>query len=270
MPTATTTLVKQELETSTKNKTVQLTLKSDLKLPALSSSLSAIDSSSLPQTSTSATLRSLYTRAARAFVLRDLETTQSLLQSAFSILKPPKNELDVLSDDRRKWDILRITFESTTYSSSSSSLPESLHYILSEAPQALISSMYNRSLSLFTPSNASQKTPFNAASLPIQVLVTLVCASLKLGAPDVGRILIENWLARRESCEASNDSAATDGDGYEKVLGLYCLHVLPRLGQWDYTKEFLEYESELPAQRREVRCFHPQMVSKMAHLKSST
>lgn len=116
--------------------------------------------------------------------------------------------------------------------------------------------MYNRSLSLFTPSNATQKIPFNAASLPIQVVLTLVCASLKLGAPDVGRIIIENWLARRESYEISNGLALTDGDGYEKVLELYCLHVLPRLGQWDYTKEFLEYESELPAHRREVRYFH--------------
>lgn len=50
------------------------------------------------------------------------------------------------------------------------------------------------------------------------------------------------------------------GDGYDKVLELYCLHILPKLDQWDYTEEFLEYESELPVQRREVSCSKMQLL----------
>ena len=237
MPTTTSTLIKQP------SKTTHFPIK-----------LQSLDDVS-PQTSTSASLRSLYTRAARAFVLRDIETTSSLLLSAFAILKPPQCHPDALSDDRKKWDILRITFESTVYSSppaSSKQLPESIRYIITEAPHALISSMYTRSLSLFSPSGDSKKSAINASCLPSQVLTTLVYCSLKLGAPDLGRVMIEEWLARRELYDHNRNRGSPVGDGYDKIIELYCLHVLPKLGQWDYVKEFLEYESELAVQRREV------------------
>ena len=245
MPTATSTLTKQP------SLTTQVPLKADTKSFKLSSP--PPDSSS-PQTSTSATLRSLYARAARAFVLRDIETTHCLLQSAFAILKPPRSTTDSLSDDRKKWDILRITFETTVYSSppdSSASLPESLRSILTEAPQALVTTIYSRSLSLFTPSGTKGKTTLNAACLPPQVLTTLVYSSLKLGVPDVGRMIIEDWLSRRDP----QDDGVRNRDAYDKVLELYILHILPKIGQWDYAKEFLEYESELPAARRDVCSF---------------
>jgi len=239
MPT-TSTLTKQPLLTT--------------HVPLKSSKLSSPPpDSSPPQTSTSATLRSLYPRAARAFVLRDIETTHYLLQSAFSILKPPSSTTDSLSDDRKKWDILRITFESTVYSSppdSTASWPESLRSILTEAPQALVTAIYSRSLSLFTPSGTKGKTALNAACLPPQVLTTLVYSSLKLGVPDVGRMIIEDWLSRREPLDVFG--GVRNRDGYDKVLELYILHILPKIGQWDYAKEFLEYESELPAARRDV------------------
>lgn len=211
----------------------------------------------------SATLRSLYTRAARAFVLRDVETTVSLLHSAFAILKPPQCVPDALSDDRKKWDILRITFESTLYSSppaSSSRLPDSIRHLLTEAPQALVSSMYTRSLSLFAPSGDAKTSSTTASYLPSQVLTTLVYCSLKVGAPDLGRVMIESWLALREPYDSSN-TRTRGTDGYDKVLELYCLHVLPKLGLWDYVKEFLEYESELSVKRREVR----QRTSPVSH-----
>lgn len=103
---------------------------------------------------------------------------------------------------------------------------------------------------LFTPTSQSSS---NSAYLPSQVLITLLCSSLKVDCPDVGRAMVEDWLARRESCYLSND--CPDDDGYEKVLELYCLHVLPRLEQWDYAKEFLQYEGELLVNRREVRTY---------------
>lgn len=207
----------------------------------------------MAQTSKVAALRSLYNRAARAFVLRDIALTYSLLQSAFSLLNPPNIVPDSLSEHRRKWDILRITFESTVYTSppsSTESLPENLRANLIESPQALATSIYSRSLALFTPINGGlAKTALSAAYLPYQVLSTLVYCTLKIDAPDVGRVVIEDWLAQREPHYSSD----VEGDGYEKTLELYTLHILPKLEQWDYAREFLEYESELTLQRREVK-----------------
>ncbi|KAJ3497080.1 hypothetical protein NLJ89_g10396 [Agrocybe chaxingu] len=247
MPTATSTV-------TTPPFSAQIPLKAGLK----ASKQPAVAFSSAPtmgQTSTGATLRSLYSRATRAFVLKDMPTTYSLIQSAFSILKPPTANPDSLSEYRRKWDILRITFESTVYATpaaSSESLPESLRASLAEPPQALVTSIYNRSLSLFTPSNGTTfKNTVNAAFLPGAVLTTLVYCSIKLDAPDVGRVMIEDWLARREPRYSLDVQEEAEGNGYEKVLELYCLHILPKVEQWEYAKEFLEYESELPVQQRE-------------------
>ena len=212
------------------------------------------------QTSKTAALNSLYNRAARAFVLRDIALTYSLLQSGFALLKPPTIIVpDSLSEHRRKWDILRITFESTVYTSppsSTESLPEALRTNLIESPQALATSIYSRSLALFSPSNEGHsKTALNAAYLPYQVISTLVYCTLKIDAPDVGRIVIEDWLARRPHYSLERSPEKLEGGGYEKTLELYTLHILPKLEQWDYAKEFLEYESELTSQRREVKFF---------------
>jgi hypothetical protein len=201
-------------------------------------------------------LRPLYNRAARAFLLRDIPLTHSLLESAFSLFQPSNVIPDPLLDQRRKWDILRITLESTVYSSpptSHDSLPASLQEILVESPQALLTSIYARSLTLFTPdSRVSQKSKANAAYLPPQVLITLVYSSLRIDCPDVGRVMIEDWLSRRE-IPATLPTGETKDDGYEKILELYCLQILPKLDQWDYAQEFLEYEGELLANVREVR-----------------
>jgi hypothetical protein len=124
--------------------------------------------------------------------------------------------------------------------------------MLSESPQALATSIYSRSLSLFTPNGGiAHKPALNPAYLPSPVLTTLVYSSLKIDAPDVGRVIIEDWLARREP-NYSVEFQKSEGDGYAKVLDLYCLQVLPKLEQWDYAREFLDYESELPTQHREV------------------
>lgn len=70
---------------------------------------------------------------------------------------------------------------------------------------------------------------------------------MKLGCCDVGRGIIEDWLARRPE-----DSSAQGLAGYTKVLELYCLQVLPRLGEWEYTQDFLQYEREMEVNVREV------------------
>jgi hypothetical protein len=245
MPTATTTLTATATTTPTTLKQTQaFTLSST---PALQ----------CPSKTTSATLRTLYNRAARAFLHRDIPLTDSLLSSAFSLLKPPPSLPDNLTAHRRKWDILRITLETTTYASppkSPDTLPQSLRANLLESPPALISSLYARSLQLFTPTSTVTPQP-NPAFLPSQVFITLIYSSLKLGCPDVGRVMIEDWLARREYPDSLTLSDGDDGDAYEKVLEIYCLQILPKLEQWDYANEFLEYESELIQDARMVPFF---------------
>jgi hypothetical protein len=129
-------------------------------------------------------------------------------------------------------------------------LPNSLLLLLSETPHTLISKFYARSLALFTPTN-SVMPGASAGYIPSQVLATLVLASLKVDCPDQGRVMIEDWLARREPSLTIPDDGQEDG--YAKIMDLYCLHVLPKLQQWDYAFEFLEYESELETVMREVR-----------------
>ncbi|KAJ2926908.1 hypothetical protein H1R20_g10164, partial [Candolleomyces eurysporus] len=258
MPTATTTI------TAT-NYPSPGSLKSGVKmsptaLPSSSKPPAAINGSS---STSAAPLRSLYTSAARAFLHRDIRLTYSLIESAFQLLKPPVLVHDALLEHRRKWDILRITLETTIYSDPPSieSLPESLRQSLTESPHTLMTSIYARSAVLFTPSNGqSQKASANPGYLPPNVLITLLYSSLKLDCPDIGRMMAEEWLSRRETPLMLNESSHSSDDseegGYDKVLEIYCLHILPKLGQWDYAKEFLQCESELSDSRREVcrRC----------------
>jgi hypothetical protein len=208
---------------------------------------------SVPSTSKSAAtiLRSLYPRAARAFLHRDISLTHSLITSAFSLLLPPPSIHDVLHDHRRKWEILRITLEVTLYASppeDTASIPASLRSNAMLSGASLATSLHIRSLALFTPGTIPRP---DAAFLPAPVLVTLAAASVKVNAPDVGRLIIEDWLARR-----GQDIYATvdhEEDGYEKVLDVYCTGVLPALEEWEYAAEFLQYESELDPSSKEVR-----------------
>ncbi|KAI0649444.1 hypothetical protein C8Q79DRAFT_903518 [Trametes meyenii] len=215
--------------------------------PASVLSLKASSSSS-----TATTLRSLYPRAARAFLQRDVPLTHSLLNSAFTLLGPPASVVsvnDAFASQRRKWDILRVTFETTLYASPPSAqdpehLPAALRANLMLSPEPLIATIHNRSLVLFTPLDSPQKS--SSAFLPSQILVTLVLASLKLDCTDVGRGMIEDWLAKHGQEEIPDDPK-----GYAKVLELYCLHILPRLEDWDYAEDFLTYERELPPDVRQ-------------------
>ena len=205
---------------------------------------------------TTATLRSLYGRATRAFVRRDIALTHSLLQSAFSILQPPGSHPEPLTDFRRKWDILRITLETLLYTSpplpTQNELPDELKKMLLESPRVLLTSMYTRSLILFTPTKGTGAP--SPSYLPVPVLLTLVYSSIKMNCNDSGRYMIEEWLVCREPLllPDSISVGARDGDNYEKVLDTYCLQILPNLEQWDYAHEFLEHETELPHDARQV------------------
>ncbi|KAK1235343.1 hypothetical protein PQX77_001432 [Marasmius sp. AFHP31] len=202
----------------------------------------------VPKEPSTKTLRSLYNRAAKAFLNRDIGLTHSLLQSAFDILNTEslRSGTDSLQT-LRKWDILRITFDTTVYSSSpGSDFPEPLRQTSLKSPHTLVKDMYNRSLASFSNNIASTSTVL----LPVQVVSALVYSSLKVDAPQVGRELIEEWLARRGNRLGYHPPSTPNGDGYEKVLELYCLQVLPKLEEWDYATEFLQYESELQPESR--------------------
>jgi hypothetical protein len=110
---------------------------------------------------------------------------------------------------------------------------------------ALLASFHARSLHLFAPADGPAP---NSAVLPPQVLVTLALSSAKIGCPAAGRGIVEEWLA----CRTPNTAATTE-DGYEKVLEVYLLSILPALGEWTYARQFIGYETELPVQSREVR-----------------
>ncbi|KAH8117935.1 hypothetical protein DFH11DRAFT_1808463 [Phellopilus nigrolimitatus] len=214
--------------------------------PPSSPSLQVVPSSS----SAASTLRSLYPRAARALLQRDIALTHTLLDSAFALLPPPlAPSPDALDPHRRKWDILRITLETSVFASPPpaaeyEALPPPLRANLMMSAQSLVAALHSRSVRLFSPAPVSP----TAAYLPAQMLVPLVLSSLKLHCPDVGRSMIEDWLALRESVEKVRD----DAEGYKRILELFCLHVLPRLQDWEYSRDFLEYERELPPHFRQA------------------
>ncbi|KIY51715.1 hypothetical protein FISHEDRAFT_36493 [Fistulina hepatica ATCC 64428] len=199
-------------------------------------------------TTTSATLRTLYHRAARAFLQRDLALAHSLLDSAFKLIFPPGPHDDPLFiSHRKKWDILRITLETTVYSASrSQDLPDELQGLPQLSPQSFVSAAYLRSILLFTPSS-HRVAGGDAGFLPPNVLTTLVYASLKVVCPDVGRMMIEDWLSKRTSEDDDQEE-----EGYEKVLELYVLQVLPKLEEWDYAERYLAYETESRWDTRQV------------------
>ncbi|KIP11072.1 hypothetical protein PHLGIDRAFT_125182 [Phlebiopsis gigantea 11061_1 CR5-6] len=233
MPTATTTLAPSS--SSPSNSTSILSLKGTQPAAA--------------ESSTAATLRALIPRATDAFVHRNFTLAQSLLTSAFALISPPASAAeDELTPYRRKWDILRVSLEATVYASPPplddlEAFPETLRANQTVSPQAFVNSLYARSLQLFTPSTSSFNA--NSAYLPYQVVCTLANAGLKIGCSDISRSIIEDWLARRVP-DASEESLK----GYAKVLGVYCLDVLPRLEEWQYAEDFLQYERELSAKGR--------------------
>lgn len=225
------------------------------------------------------TLRSMYPRAARSLLQKDFALTYSLIESAFAIITPPKSAaVDELDTHRRKWDILRITLETSVYAapprtSDPNALPPALRSSMMLTAPSLVASMHARSVQLYTRTPSLPEGPSGSQSnsvyaskprlefLPAQILVTLALSALKLSCPEVSRGMIEDWLAQRQRVREELQYALPDEEGpdmqkegYVKVIDLYCLHVLPRLHDWEYARDFLAYESELEPGFRQV-CF---------------
>jgi hypothetical protein len=221
-----------------------------------------------------ATLKPLYPPAARAFLRREVGVTQNLIDAAFLILNanPPSIPPDPLAVPRRKWDLLRITLETTLYSSTTGgnsvdTLPTNLRSSLNLSPSELIQTLYTRSIRLYTPTSTPD-TPPSSVYLPLQILIALVFASLKLDCPEVGKNMVEHWLNHRDDVPNLLNVSPYHGntlpgsehteDMYERLIDVYCLQILPRLGEWDYAMEFLKYEPELSHEKKKVwHVLHP-------------
>lgn len=196
------------------------------------------------------TLRSLYSRATHSFVQRDLAQTHSLVDQAFKLLSPPSSPLslvDGVTSYRRKWDILRITLSTTQYSSTQSPTPKDENKDLQLAPNDFVQSLRTRSFRLFTPQSLSP----SAGYVPPQVILLLAVSALKFGVVTLAREIIEDWLAKR-----GQDDSLEDALAYEKIMEVYSLHVLARLGAWEDAREFMRYEGELPEEVQQV-CVRP-------------
>ncbi|KAG0703212.1 hypothetical protein DFH29DRAFT_874611 [Suillus ampliporus] len=71
------------------------------------------------------------------------------------------------------------------------------------------------------------------------------------------------------SCEITEDWSSKHSEPYHKVLELYCLHVLPHLGKWEYVREFLSYENKLLFDKKCV-ILNAMMLGTIFRTRSST
>ncbi|KAG9055683.1 hypothetical protein FS842_001490 [Serendipita sp. 407] len=211
--------------------------------------------------STKSTLRTLYEQAKLAFLQRNLALADKLVTQAFTLLAAPlshggvqseegeigQKTADPLDSQRRKWDILRITLQTTVYTSQPSEATLS--------PLKFLHRLRSQSLKLFTPVGAVA----SISNVPDTVVLLLIVSALKLEEVNTAKDWVEEWLMSRNpqredtidpQINASDATNSPPMTSYERIIDIYVLHVLPRLDLWDDAVEFLRYESEM---REEVK-----------------
>lgn len=146
-------------------------------------------------------------------------------------------------------------------SASDAAAIDRISLLLSKQPQSLISHLWFEALRLCTQTSGEADAPsldptpetiHLAIELPASVVSSAVLAALRLDAlnpaartgTNAARLIAEWYLASFSSAfgaAAPNPKAAA---AYEKIVGLYSLHVLAsRLGEWEYAREFVGYSS---------------------------
>jgi hypothetical protein len=163
---------------------------------------------------------------------------------------PPTITVDSEEEDwKTKWDVLRVTIEALLYAEPAlihpssqtkgkGKIPNGLEELLtSYSPRALVEKMYRRSLELFGEP---------AVSLPGSVALTLVMAGLKVGSPELSRVIAEDWFAAQG--ESHGGKLAV---GYRKMARTYGERVLPMLEQWEDALRWIE-GSELDEEEKVV------------------
>lgn len=132
---------------------------------------------------------------------------------------------------------------------------------LSKQPQSLISHLWFEALRLCThtlgeadaPSlDPTPETIHLAIELSASVISSAVLAALRLDAlnpaartgTNAARLIAEWYLASFSSALGAAPPTPKAAAAYEKIVGLYSLHVLAsRLGEWEYAREFVGYSS---------------------------
>ncbi|PVG04299.1 hypothetical protein CPB86DRAFT_722082 [Serendipita vermifera] len=233
------------------------------KRPKLSQS--SRGSSSKSSSSLKATLRILYDQAKHAFLQKDLSLANKYVSQAFTMLTPPSPStsdptevvLDVLDSHRRKWEILNITLQTTLYTlrpsearlTSGQASTSSPTLDTAVPPYSFLQRLHAHSLTLFTPKGISSSITY----VPDQVVLLLVVSAVKLDEIRLAKEWVEDWLVRRNmtSASLSPEGDSTPVSSYERIVDVYILHILPRLGLWDDAREFLRYESEMSEEAKQ-------------------
>lgn len=133
--------------------------------------------------------------------------------------------------------------------------------LLSKQPQSLISHLWLEALRLCTQTSGEADAPsldptpetiHLAIELPASVISSAVLAALRLDAlnpaartgTNAARLIAEWYLASFSSAFSASAPTPKAAAAYEKIVGLYSLHVLAsRLGEWEYAREFVGYSS---------------------------
>ncbi|SNX87293.1 uncharacterized protein MEPE_06003 [Melanopsichium pennsylvanicum] len=133
--------------------------------------------------------------------------------------------------------------------------------LLFKQPQSLISHLWFEALRLCSQTSGDSDAPsldptpetiHLAIELPASVISSAVLAALRLDAinpaartgTNAARLIAEWYLASFSSAFGASPPTPKATAAYEKIVGLYSLHVLAsRLGEWEYAREFVGYSS---------------------------
>ncbi|KAI0246991.1 hypothetical protein BJV78DRAFT_1285909 [Lactifluus subvellereus] len=162
--------------------------------------------------------------------------TRTDTASAFALITPPSTSTPSPTI-AAFWDVLRITLDVTVHTAppaDTAIIPAALRSSALLSGAALLATLHTRSVRFFAPADAASNPTF----LPAQVLVTLALSSAKIDSPRGG---------------------GSSRSGARGVLS--CLSILPALGEWTYARQFLGYETELPARARGRECFASSLTS---------
>lgn len=172
----------------------------------------AVSSATLKRTRRLAQLRSLYSNAARAFLLRDYSTTAAFLEDGESVeggdrtawitaLVEGSESMEQL-ELMRKLEILRITFIATVYDSTVVSEEQaqgsrSVNALLTLPPTLLIAQLWAQAIGQ-PPSSPLSGDIFpsaEAATLHPSIAIALTLAALKLNVPRSAKAVASSWFS---------------------------------------------------------------------------
>ncbi|KAJ3286134.1 hypothetical protein HK104_009166 [Borealophlyctis nickersoniae] len=93
--------------------------------------------------------------------------------------------------------------------------------------------------------------------IPAEITICGIFLHLKRQSFGAARDLIELWLAEQSDAffMAVAEGTPPFAQNYERIVELYVLHVLPKLGDWHSAEQFLQFNDVL-SEERKSRYFH--------------